>query len=301
MRVTEQRSTNLAIYNIQQNREKLADLENKIASGLAVSRPGENPIATEQIMNANSLLDGIEMFQDNIKTADLWYSIADSALKGMGEFLDSIKGIAYSLNNGTTELSARTTAVTTLQQFRDQLKQLANTQFDGQYIFAGFNSNQPPFDLTDPTHAYAGTDDAVMMEIDAGVKVRVNYSGGQILRGGNPPGSSGVDVLTVIDNVINALQTNNVPALQAELPNLNAAFDQVQTTRSDLAGRQLRVKSTSKVHDVVQKNLKDVVGSWQNLDYAKAITLLNTQKTAFEATLAATAKISQISLLDYLK
>jgi flagellar hook-associated protein 3 FlgL len=279
----------------------LANLDAQISSGLTFSRPGENPIGTEQVMNANTLLSGIERYTDNITTANLWLSTAESALKGITGFLDSIKGIAYSLNNGTNDIPSRTTAISNLQQFRDQIKQLANTQLDGQYIFAGFNTSQQPFNPADATHTYTGTDDSVRMEIDRGVLMPVNYTGDAILRGGTPPGSTGMDVLAVIDNVINALAADNVAALQAELPNLNKSFDQVQSFRSDLAGRQLRLKSTANVHTVVKNNLKDVVGNIMNVDYAKTITLLNTQKTAFDATLASSAKISQLSLLDYLK
>ncbi len=301
MRVTEMTSANKAIYNIEQGRAKLDQLNNQIATGLQVSKPSDDPIATEQIMNANSLLSGIDQYMNNIKTGNLWLKTADSALTGISDYLQKIKDTAYTMNNGTTDVNSRNTAVTTLTTFRDQILQLGNTQFDGQYIFAGFKNNQPPFDLTDPTHTFQGTDDAINLEIDRGVKAPVNYSGGQLLRGGTPPGSSGTDIIGTIDNVINALNTNNVAALQTELPKLNAAFAQVQNTRSDLAGRMLRLQSTTNIHKTVQNNLKDLVAGLQNVDYARAITQLNTQNTAFEATLQATAKISQLSLLDYLR
>jgi len=301
MRVTEQTIANTAIRNVQQGRDKLNQLNNQVSSGLLVSRPGDDPIATEQIMNANSLLAAAEQYQANIATGNMWLKITDSALTGMSDFLQKIKDIAYTLNNGTTDVNARTTAVGALTTFRDQLKQLGNTQYDGQYIFGGFKNDQPPFDLNDPAHTFNGTDDAINLEIDKGVQMAVNYSGGKLLRGGTPPGSSGTDILGTIDNVIAALNTNNVAALQTELPNLNAAFDQVQNTRSDLAGRMLRLQSTTNIHKTVQNNLKDVVAGLQNIDYAKTIIELNTQKTAFDATLQATAKISQLSLLDYLR
>jgi flagellar hook-associated protein 3 FlgL len=47
--------------------------------------------------------------------------------------------------------------------------------------------------------------------------------------------------------------------------------------------------------------MKDLISQRQDLDTTKAAVELNKQNTAFEATLSATAKIMQISILDYLK
>ncbi|WP_243688129.1 flagellin [Geotalea toluenoxydans] len=49
-----------------------------------------------------------------------------------------------------------------------------------------------------------------------------------------------------------------------------------------------------------QNTLKNIISSKQNVDYAKAATELSQQQTAFEAALSATAKISRLSLLDYI-
>ena len=50
-----------------------------------------------------------------------------------------------------------------------------------------------------------------------------------------------------------------------------------------------------------QNTLKNIIASLQEVDYAKAATELTQQKTAFEAALASTAKLTNLSLLDYIK
>jgi flagellar hook-associated protein 3 FlgL len=49
-----------------------------------------------------------------------------------------------------------------------------------------------------------------------------------------------------------------------------------------------------------QATLQGVVSDTMGVDYIKAATQLNQQQSAFEAALSATAKITQLSLLDYL-
>jgi flagellar hook-associated protein 3 FlgL len=50
-----------------------------------------------------------------------------------------------------------------------------------------------------------------------------------------------------------------------------------------------------------KNTLETIFSNTQNVDYAKLAVQLNQQKIAFEASLSATAKLSQMSLLDYLR
>jgi flagellar hook-associated protein 3 FlgL len=54
------------------------------------------------------------------------------------------------------------------------------------------------------------------------------------------------------------------------------------------------------MNENTRNTLETIYGNTQNVDYAKLAVQLNQQKIAFEASLSATAKLSQRSLLDYL-
>jgi flagellar hook-associated protein 3 FlgL len=57
--------------------------------------------------------------------------------------------------------------------------------------------------------------------------------------------------------------------------------------------------------DKLNKNTKNtleiIYGNIQNVDTAKLAVQLSQQTIAYQATLSATAKITQLSILDYLK
>ncbi len=61
-----------------------------------------------------------------------------------------------------------------------------------------------------------------------------------------------------------------------------------------------RLDSMTKLNTNNKNTLHNIYGNTQNVDYAKLAVELTQQQTAFEASLSATAKISQMSLLDYL-
>lgn len=128
----------------------------------------------------------------------------------------------------------------------------------------------------------------------------INYSGGELLRGGTPPGSTGTDIIGVFDNLITALGANDQTAVQAELPNLEDALSQVLSTRTDLGARMNRLEGQKNVIEEMKFSLTKVLSDKQDVDFMQVISDLTKQQTAFEAAIAASGKISQISLLDYL-
>jgi flagellar hook-associated protein 3 FlgL len=139
-----------------------------------------------------------------------------------------------------------------------------------------------------------------MIEVDRGAFVPINYSGGDLLRGGTPPGSSGTDIIGILDNLVTALGANDRTATQSELPNLDAALGQVLATRTDLGARMNRLDGAAKVIDEMKFSITKVLSDKQDVDFMQVVSDLSKQQNAYQAAIAASAKISQISLLDYL-
>jgi flagellar hook-associated protein 3 FlgL len=61
-----------------------------------------------------------------------------------------------------------------------------------------------------------------------------------------------------------------------------------------------RLDSFTKMNENTRNTLMTVYSNTQSGDYAKLGVELSQQQVAFEASLSATAKLSQLSLLDYL-
>jgi|GEM_PF-1085663 len=146
---------------------------------------------------------------------------------------------------------------------------------------------------------FRGTDDQIQVEVSRSSKIGINVSGSELFSGTGTYGA--VDIFAALDGLIAAIESNNVPAIQLNAANLDKGSQQVSNARSDVAGRMTRLQSTEKMVKRDQNTAKSIISERQNVDYAKAATELTQQQIAFEAALSATAKISQLSLLDYLK
>jgi flagellar hook-associated protein 3 FlgL len=139
------------------------------------------------------------------------------------------------------------------------------------------------------------------MEVDRGAYVAINVPGGRLLRGGTPPGSSGVDIIGELDKLFTALSTNDVAGIQGALPALQDAQNQILAARGDVGARMNRVQSASDNFDSIKLTMNKIISSKQEVDFLQVISDLTNQENAFQAALAASAKTSQLSLLDYLR
>lgn len=303
MRVTQNTSANLVLTNLQTILQRQDQLEQQASTGLKVSYPGDDPIAAQQILQLKASTGINDQYSRNITTGTSQLSTIDSTMSTMGDALVRAKEIALSMSSDTTTADSRTAAVKELQQIRAEVISIGNTQFNGKFVFGGFKNDSPPFNTA--TGAFSGTTDDLNVEIAQGAYVPINFSGAKLISGGVPAGSSGVNVIGVFDNLIGALGSASASAAiagtQAELTNLDNAAGQVNSARAEVGSRMNRLTAASTINGDMQLSLTKVMSGLQDADYTQVISDLTKQQTAFQTAIAASAKIAQISLLDYLK
>lgn len=297
MRVTQNTTANLVLNSLQTIRRRMEELEQQASTGVKISAPGDDPVTAQQILHMKSLMAAGDQYSRNISNGISWLSMTEAAMDEMGNVLTRAKELTVQMANATSDAKARESGMNEIIQLRNQLIQLGNTQLNGRYVFGGFKNDTPPFDAAG---AFNGTDDSITIEIDRGAFVPINYSGGNLLRGGTPPGSTGTDIIGTFDNLITALGANDQAGVQAELPNLESALSQVLSNRTDLGARMNRLESQKNVIEEMKFSLTKVLSDKQDVDFMQVISDLTKQQTAFEAAIAASGKISQVSLLDYL-
>lgn len=367
MRITNQITSNNAIYNLNLGLNKMDHLNEIIASQQKVNRPSDDPVATKKILDTESQIKTTNQYIDNIKGGQLWLNMAGTTLEGIQATVMSIKGAASSAISGLDDPVKRGDTVNSLMLYRDQLLDYSNSAIvGGQYIFSGFNSLTQPFPTStvsatttagsnaitniDTTNmdvgmpisgpgipensfvsaittpgvggaitlssnatasaaaatlsfkgAFAGTDDPMNIELNKGMQLNTNVTGGNLIRGGTPPGSTGVDIIKTIDGLIADVSNANLAGVTSAVNTLDKANNQVMSVVGDVGMRTARLQNAldfqQRTNDVFQSIRTDL----QDVDMAAAATQLTNEKTAYDAALSATAKITPLSLLDYLK
>jgi len=297
MRVTQNMTAQSALYNIQQARARLDRLNIQAASGNTINRPGDDPIGTRQLLDIEARLSQGEQYLSNITKANTWQKMTETALNGMFDILNAARKEAASLAGGTTDATIRQHAISQFTALKQQIVDIANTKLGGQYIFGGFETRTPPFTTGD--NLYHGSNDSLSIEIGVGTTIVMNVKGNDLLKGTGSYGSQ--DVLQAFDDMIAAVTANDPVAIRNASQGLQASSDQVFTALAEVESKVVRLDGMKNLIQSEQGALTTVYASIQTVDLAKVGVELQQGKIAFEAALSATAKISQLSLLDYLR
>lgn len=285
-----------ALFNLQKGRTILGRLQEQIASGAVVNRPSDDPITTRQLLAMENKLEKGEQHLSNITKGNLWLNMSETALEGMINIITEARKTAGKVGSGTSDATLRDNAASQLTELKKQLIDMGNTQLGDQYLFAGFRTDTAPFSKSDNT--YHGTADDISVEIDQDSLAAMNITGDKLLKGTGVYGS--VDILQTFDNLITAIRHNDPSSIQAEAEQLDSAMKQVANAVSDVGNRLTRLESAKTMLTRDRDTLNGIISDTQGVDMIQAATELNMQQTAFEGALAATARISKLSLLDYL-
>lgn len=296
MRITPNTTMDNSLFNIQRTRASIDQLQEHISSGNNFNRPSDDPVSVRLLVGLNDKMTAADQYNSNIGKADTWFQITNSAITGITDFVEQAKKTVASLSGGLSDPNVTNNALLQLNAIKQQIVDMGNTQMNGIYIFGGTNNLVQPFSAS----GYAGDSGEFKIEINQGVSQSVNIPGNYLLLGsaGSPYGST--DILGTLDQLITDVSTANQAGVETGKQALYQAGIQLNAAQSDLQSRLVRIDAAKTMNQNIISTFQSVYGNLQNVDYAQMGIEMSQQQTALEATLSATAKISQMSLLDYL-
>lgn len=304
MRISTNMTGNNALYNIQLAHNHLHKLNEKLASQNNINRPSDDPLNARLLVSINEKLDVGEQYKSNITKADIWNKVTFTALEGIHQFVNQAKSMVASITSGTSDDNIKKAAIDQLTQIKEQIIDMGNTQLDGIYIFGGGEISKPPFDASDPNY-FVGDDTKLEINIGPESKVEKNIIGRDILTADplNPGPYGGTNILKSLDDLIGALNTDpmDTPAINTAAENLYKGGLQLESAITVVSTKAVRLNNANTMNTNTQNTLLSIYEGVQNADLAELGVKLNQQEAAFKATLSATARVNQLSLLDYMR
>lgn len=140
LRITQSMIYNSSVSGMNRTLSALMDSNIQSASQLKINKPSDDPAGAAKVISYRATLNNISIYQDNIKEATGWLSTADKILSSEGSvqtILTSIKSIAEQGATGTYTAENREQMSYELRQLFEQLITVANTSYNGSYIFSG--------------------------------------------------------------------------------------------------------------------------------------------------------------------
>ena len=159
VRVTQSMLSTNMLRNLNSSYSKMSKYEDMLTSARKFARPSDDPVAAVKAMNYRVQLDKINQFQRNLNEANGWLDTTDTSLDQVGSTLNRIKELVIQAANDTNTPDERAKIKTEIDQIREQIKDVGNTQLGEKYIFSGTHTQKPlyvPVEVPDLEAIYNG-------------------------------------------------------------------------------------------------------------------------------------------------
>ena len=279
----------------------------QLASQKQILNPSDAPDQSAGISRLKSIIGRQDSFASNITTAQTRLNTEDSTLGTASDTLVRIKELTIEAANGTNDSTTRNAIANEIKAMRDELLSLANTQdTTGNYIFSGSKTKTPAFQTAaNGTVSYQGDQTRTQVAVGEHRTVAMNRPGTsafvRVVRTAADGTTTGVGFFQSLDDLIAGIKSGDSPTIQQGIGEVDHLTDGVVLARAD-AGTSLNVlDQQNAILTDTKLTLKTALSASEDLDYASAITKMNVQMTAMQAAQTSFAKISQLSLFNYLK
>ncbi|WP_306546454.1 flagellar hook-associated protein FlgL [Desulfobulbus sp.] len=277
--------------NLSTTSTTLNQLYIKSSTGEEVAKASDNPSAVGSIVSCRSDLVKGERYVENCKHVQDNLSTSEIYLNSVEELMTRAKEIAVAGANDSLSASDKATYADEVSQLQDELLDLANTQVAGKYLFAGYNDQTLPFSGTPVV--YNGTSDHQMIEISPGATVAKNIAGEELFM-------SPVNLFTALEDLQTALASGDSANVSAQLTPLEDAADQVRTQQSSLGNTSARMDDMVSMHENALLQVESTLSRHQDADLTEVLSEIAKMELSLEATMQVTARVSSLSLMDYL-
>lgn len=326
-RITESQMSRALVSSILQNRENVNKYSQEISTGLAVSNPGDSNVSGTIALYRDSL-DKIKGYIQRVSNVRGMLDYQDNVMSQVNELLSRAKEVAAQAANETNSPEVRRQMAQEVFQIRDHLVNLANSKYQGKFIYGGADDDDMPYDLQTYANPSSGAaHDRYIFDAEDGTEIE---------RNANITDSLSIRITTtanqLFDNALSGIERlgralEGYATLPATgVPNGNGtaytfpadqelqtraikdAMDLIDQARSedimpemvDLGGRMRRLDSAKAILELGESSAQEALSKLQDADPTVSISNLTQAQTALESSLTITARVLGLSILDYI-
>jgi flagellar hook-associated protein 3 FlgL len=289
MRVDPSYITNL-VGSLDQAQSTEQQLSSELSSGVSITSLSQNPVGAGQNVLLLNQIQQDDSFtaSSNLVTGQM--QVADSALGSVVSELTQAVSLATSANNGTMNASDVKSIGSQISGILDEVQSLANTSYQGQYIFAGGQTSAAPFSTSTGSSpavtTYNGDADVNYLGLPNGQKIQLNVPGDQLFLG-----SGTSSVFGALNALVSDYSSGTVDTSQAvsDTEALGTALNFVSQQRVTVDNSITQLSAASSAVTNEQTQLTTAQTDLMQADIptiSTQLSLAETQQTALEDVIA---------------
>ena len=177
VRITQSLLSDRTLFNLQQNINRLAGLQDQLSTGRRINRPADDPINFPNSLSRRTAIQLGRSHQINIDGARTNLELTETSLGSLTEVMQSVRTLAVQGASEDNDVGARLAIANQVRELYGQVLDLANANFNGQFIFGGSETRRPPFEGRDGTVVFIGDDFERAATIGRKTQVVTNVTG----------------------------------------------------------------------------------------------------------------------------
>ena len=292
-RVTESSIHTRVLQNLQRSISKGEKIQDQLSSGKVINRPSDSPAGTVTSLQLRGETRANEQYSRNADDGLGWLNTLQSTLDSSSTLVNRARDLTVQgLNSGANDAPANEALASEIDQIKSSLIGVANTKYLDRPVFAGTSTSQVAYR---PDGSFAGNTTQTTRTVGAGSKVRVDASGPEAF------GTGDTQLFTVLQGIADNIRSGNTTGLADSLTKLDTAADSLKNTLSDVGARYNRIEQMKQSAQDRLLSVTSQLSEVEDVDLPKTIMDMQLQQTSYQAALAASAKVIQPSLIDFLR
>jgi flagellar hook-associated protein 3 FlgL len=276
--------------HVQRRTANLAAAEHQAVSGLKVSRPSDAPSTVRDMHGAAAFARDQTTWLDNASHADALLSTMDESLGRAQDIVVRLRQIAVQMASDYHTVESRAAAAVEVRSLQISMRDVANAQFAGRYVFAGTAYDSAAFDQSG---VYQGESAEPNAQIGESRYARTGLDGEQVFQGS-------VDVFATIETLAAALEAGDADTTRASITDLEAATGQLSQWRSVVGSEQAANEDAVSVAESLETLFTERLQTIVQADPVEAYSQLGEMQNAYSQTLQVIASTRTQDLFDML-
>ena len=306
MKISSNQYYEVLTKQLAKQQESIGELQTQLATGKKTAVPSSDIESSLEGLSIKSVLQRQSAYETNLSYVKDRLTIEESVVTSFQDYVYRLKDLAITASSGTFSDEDIGFMKAEAEGVLEELISLSNSR-DSQnsYLFSGTATNVQPFQKqADGSIAYKGNSAELNVQVDSGYEVQINSTGinlvGQVERitGGN---SKNLDIFAVTKDFIAALGTNTKTDISRSIDEFDELGNQVGGQIANLGIRQNLLEERLEIIEEKKTVYEQLLSNIEDTDYSEAITSLSSDMLALEAAQNTFAKVTQMSLFNFLR
>jgi flagellar hook-associated protein 3 FlgL len=301
-RITPSMVTSQTLTDLNNSLAGLERTTDELSSGKTILEPSDNPYGAARVIDLQSQLEGLTNYESDIQDGISWENTASSAMSNVNELTQRVRELVVEAANGTNNQGDLNTIATEIEQLTESIKQDANAQYAGQYVFSGTATTTPPYEVG-ANDEFQGNTETVSRAVGPTGTVTISTDLSTLLGNGVAAEDGGLlDTLRTITQQLRGGTIEDKEALgTTDLVNLDKNLEQLSQLQAVAGSATDQLKAALTRNESVQTSVTEALSNTEDTNVAAVSIQYANEQAAYEAALRAGATIVQESLLNFLQ